>query len=62
MFFRIFQRHPGARGQRAALVLTCLLVTLSLALGQAAAGLTAPGDAAATNADALRATWPPRAG
>ncbi|WP_295612359.1 CARDB domain-containing protein [uncultured Lamprocystis sp.] len=55
MFFRIFQRHPGPRGQRAALVLSCLLLTLSLALGQAAAGLTVPGDAAATHAAALRA-------
>jgi len=54
MFFKILQRHSGPRGQRAALFALCLLLTLSLALGQAAAGLTAPGDAAATNAAALR--------
>jgi len=55
MIFELLQRHPGPRGQRAVLVLSCLLLTLSLALGQAAAGLTVPGDAAATHAAALRA-------
>jgi hypothetical protein len=55
MIFELLQRHPGPRGQRAVLVLSCLLLTLSLALGQAAAGLTAAGDAAATHAAALRA-------
>jgi len=54
MLFELLQRHLGPRGQRAALVLSCLLLTLSLALGQAAAGLTVPGDAAATQAAALR--------
>jgi len=47
------RRHPGPRGQRPALVLCCLILILTL--GQAAAGLTAPGDAVPTNADALRA-------
>jgi len=55
MFLELLQRHPGRRGQRAALVAWCLILVLSLALGQAAAGLTAPGDAAAPQAAALRA-------
>ncbi len=55
MIFELFQRHPGPRGQRAALFALCSMLVLSLALGQAAAGLTAPGDTAATTAAALRA-------
>ncbi len=55
MIFELLQRHSGLRGQRAALFALCLLLTLSLALSQAAAGLTVPGDAAATNGTALRA-------
>jgi hypothetical protein len=55
MIFELIRRHPRTRGQRAALVLLSLMLTLSLALGQAAAGLTAPGDTAASSADALRA-------
>ncbi|WP_020505794.1 RCC1 domain-containing protein [Lamprocystis purpurea] len=55
MLTDLFRRHSGPRGQRAPLVLVGLLLTLSLVLGQAAAGLTAPDDAAATNAAALRA-------
>ena len=47
------RRHPGPRGQRPALFLFCFILVLSL--GQAVAGLTAPGDAVPTNADALRA-------
>ncbi len=54
MIPELLRRHPGPRGQRAALFTLCLLLVLSLAQGQAAAGLTAPGDAAATNAAALR--------
>jgi len=55
MFFELLQRHPGLRGQRAALFALCLILVLSLALGQAAAGLAVPGDAAATHGAALRA-------
>jgi hypothetical protein len=55
MIVKLFRRHSEPRGQRAALLALCLLLTLSLALGQAAAGLTAPGAAAATHADSLRA-------
>ncbi len=55
MFYELFRRHAGPRGERAALFLFGLILTLSLTLGQAAAGLTVSGDAAATTADALRA-------
>jgi len=55
MMFKLFQHLSGPRGQRAALVLLGLILALSLALGQAAAGLTAPGAAVPTTADALRA-------
>ncbi|WP_295612432.1 hypothetical protein [uncultured Lamprocystis sp.] len=53
--FELLRRHPGPRGERPALFLLCLVLVLSLALGQAAAGLTAPGAAVPTSADALRA-------
>ena len=55
MMFKLFRRHSGPRGQHATLFLLCLILVLSLTLGQAAAGLTAPGAAAATHADNLRA-------
>jgi len=54
MMFELFRRLSGPRGQRAALLALCLTLALSLALGQAAAGLTAPGDAAVSSAAALR--------
>ncbi|WP_295586532.1 CARDB domain-containing protein [uncultured Lamprocystis sp.] len=40
MIFERIQHHPGARGQRGALFALCLILVLSLVLGQAAAGLT----------------------
>jgi len=52
--FELLRHYPGPRGQRPALFVSLILV-LSLGLGQAAAGLNAPGDAGATHADALRA-------
>jgi len=55
MMFELFRPHPGPRGQRAALLALCLTLALSLALGQAAAGLTVPADAAVSSAAPLRA-------
>jgi len=54
MFFQMVRRHPGPLGRPAAPTAWCLMLVLSLALGQAAAGLTAPGATAASSADALR--------
>ncbi len=55
MIFGLLRRHPKPRGQRAALFALSLILTLSLALDQAAAGSTAPGTAVVGTADALRA-------
>jgi len=55
MMFELFRRLSGPRGQRAALLALCLTLALSLALGQAAAGLTVPAAAAMSSAAALRA-------
>ncbi len=55
MIFKMFRPRPGPRNQRAALLLMCLIPALTLALGQATAGLTAPAAAAVSSAAALRA-------
>ncbi len=55
MLFKLFQRQPGPRAQRAALLFCWSILTLSPVLGQAAAGLTAP--AAALRDQVAAAGW-----
>ncbi len=58
MFFRNFLPHPTPRGGRAAPAAWCLLLVLSLTLGQAGAGPTGP-TAAALRDQVAAAGWLP---